>query len=274
MRLRTMTVALAATALTFAGPAAMADLVTHDPIVDTVDATGETMRLQYDTANGITGPARSTTLRIVIDGELVPPNEEHPGCNLPGDQRLKVTASLGASVVSVAFPSGDTFADCAATVPVRVTPTAVGSTGVTFSGVILKPTGSVVSTSDTKKDFDFAQAAFNVVVEEADLGDGGGTGTVCDRNPAAPAWANAILRANEVKLRGDDRRDVIRSVAREMGKAASFPDRAGNLVAKSAEAYPYVVHEYMVAEFTDLDLPHGPDDVDRPGKVCTTVTAD
>lgn len=280
MHLRAIPVALAAAALTVTGPAALADLVSND-LDDSVDATHELMALEYDTGpdrtattDDIAGPARSTTLRIVIDGEVLAQNEEHPGCNLPGGQLLRVSASFDATVAAVTFPQGSTFSDCTSTVQVRVAPEGVGETRVTFTGVLVKANGTATNAPDARKDFDLTQAAFRVVVVEADLSDGGGTGTACDRNPAAPAWANAILRANDVKLRGDDRRDVIRSVAREMGKAAAFPDGAGGqLIAKSAESYPYEVHEYLVAEFTDLDLPLGPDDVDRPGKVCTTVTA-
>lgn len=280
MRLRSTTAALAATALMLTGPAALADLVSND-LDDSVDTDAESMSLEYDTqgtgdrSDDVAGTSLSTRLRVVVDGVFVETaKKEHPHCNLKGDHYVTLAASESdADVVTLSFPDGLTFDTCDETVAVGVTPADVGDTYVTFTVVDSKlPHGVKV---------DPAAARFRVTVTQAELdGDSPSTGTKCDRDPAAPAWANAILKANDVDLRGKDRRDVIRAVAQRMAKAASFPDNSNPniLVAKSADTYPDEVYEYMktlgplrTTDNSTMIDGVGPEGVDRPGRVCITV---
>jgi hypothetical protein len=141
---------------------------------------------------------------------------------------------------------------------VTVTPKAVGSTTVTFSKVRADTSGdpSVRSTLD--------QAAFNVRVDETDLGDGTGeTGRRCDANPAAPAWAAAISRKND--LSGREQGRLVSLVAEEMAKRGYFDG-----LAKNQDGYAEAVWDFMKDHDRDgarVDE-YGPDDAKRPGWRC------
>lgn len=232
--------------------AAQADIV-YDDLDATVDATHEAMSLQYDTADGIAGAAGATTLRIQIEGRP----DDHPNCNLSGgDHFIQVAPAVDTTVASVALSDDGRFDSCDDTVTATVTPTGVGSTSVTFSEV----DGLYNQGAQTR--FLFEQAAFDVTVVEADLGSTGGGSTVCDEDPAAPAWATAILKGNGVKAKNIP--NYVSSVAAEMGEGATF----GGYDKNEHPSYEDEVWDYL--SDLGLALQNGPAVVARPGWECTT----
>jgi hypothetical protein len=122
-----------------------------------------------------------------------------------------------------------------------------------------------VPTGNDNRTFDASQADFDVTVEE---GAGGGGGTVCDADPAAPAWAAALLKGNAVKAKGSTLSNYVSSVAKHMGPRAAFDG-----VDKSDHPdYENAVWDYMKTEL-GLTLMKGPHDaaVVKPGWECTTI---
>jgi len=267
---RKMFTVVAATTLSLTATAAMADVVYND-LDDSVDTTAETMTLQYDaTPPGTAGPSMTTKLAIDVDGKFVGNTPDHNNCNLQGGAQYIVLKAVTtpSSVVHLSFPDGLRFDTCQDTRRVVVSPTAVGHTTVSF----------VIDTSKTPRDprahFDLETAAFVVDVEEADLSSDGGTGTKCDKNPAAPAWAAALLQANGLRPRAHDGTNYVRQVADQMGKRASFPDGAGAMVAKDANrAYANAVYNYLTSERgMGLSLENGVTEIKRPGWTCSSVS--
>lgn len=244
----------------------MADVVYND-LDDSVDAIAEQMTLQYDPVHHIAGPDATTRLAIDVDGKFVSGSTiDHNNCNIQGgSQYLVLAPHVTGSSVSLSFPDGLRFDDCSDVRRVVVTPVAVGTSQVSFTISDAKTPG------DPRTSFDLGTATFDAVVNAADLSSSNGTGTKCDKNPAAPAWANALLQANGMRPRVSS--NYVRQVADRMAKRASFPDANGVLVAKDADnrAYAKAVYAYMTGEL-GLSLPNGLDTVRRPGWVCTTVS--
>jgi hypothetical protein len=257
----------AAALLVVTSTSAFGDVVYND--IDDVDTIAEVVNLQYDATHSVAGPSGTTRLAIDVDGALVAdPGVDHPGCNIgeTGDsQYLTLRVAQTPSHVSLAFPDGLTFDACSDVLRVVVTPTSVGTDQIAFE------IDSVRANKDPRTAFQLGTATFDAVVQAADLSQDPGTGTKCDKNPAAPAWAAALLQANHLKARTKDGRNVVKLVARQMERRASFPSPEGP-VAKDADhrAYPKAVLAYMRDEL-GLSLTKGLDDVKRPGWVCTTV---
>lgn len=243
--------------------AAFGDVVSNK-IDDDVDSTVEVMTLEYDGVHGIAGPTVKTQLVIDVEGAYLGQNGNK--CDVSGDKQY-VTLQLAnrPTHVDVAFPDGLRFDDCGQALTVEVTPKAVGVDRIAFEVDESK-------TAAEKGTFTLDTASFDAVVEAADLSQDPGTGTKCDKNPAAPAWAAALLQANHLKPKAKDGENYVKQVARQMERRAAFPDASGVPVAKDADqrAYPKAVLAYMQDEL-GLPLTKGLDDVKRPGWVCRTV---
>ena len=169
------------------------------------------------------------------------------------------TAPTG--IATVAFVNGDdVFNSCQETLTVVVTALAVGTTAVTFAIDDTKSSG------DPHLGWSLAEAAFTVTVTEDD--GGGGSGTTCDEDPAAPAWAAALLKANGFKAKGKAATadNYVSQVAGAMTNGADF----GGFAKNAHPEYEDAVWAYMTGTL-GLSLPVGPDGAARPGWVCTSV---
>lgn len=229
----------------------------------------------YDTTNGgsVDSPIETITLPVLaststtlkMDAPGAPNNgDDHPGCNINGQHSLAMAAvGYDPDVVSVAFLSGDNvFNDCDEELTVTVTAgAAVGSTTVSFVG---DPT----TASDPHITFSYDEAAFNVNVIE----DTTPPPVVCDADPAAPAWANAILRAYGIKNKTDVK-NTISAVAGHMGPGAMFDGIEKNN--HFEHAYEGAVYAYMAKAKANgglgLTLPEDADWslIVRPGWECS-----
>jgi len=226
---------------------ALADTV-YNTIDNTIDATHELMNLTFP------GTAGSTTLKIQVDG-----HPDHPGCNIQGGAHyVGLTASTSnAGIVDVSWLNGDAiFNDCLETLTVVVTPLAVGSTTVSFA------IDQANTSNDPHLTFSLAEATFDVVVT---AGTGGG-GTACDADPAAPAWAAAILQKNGFKPKASNFSNYVSQVAQHMSNGATFEGWAKN----AHPQYENSVHDWMQSTF-GISLPYSAAQSARPGWTCTAT---
>jgi hypothetical protein len=238
-------------ALAFGSTAATADTF-YNTIDATVDAAPEVLNL----ATG--GVPVGVPILLQIDGHQA---GDHPNCNLNGDPhfvQLELANSTPA-VASAAFAGGnDTFSSCDDELTVTVTPLTVGTTTITFSELL-----SDLS-NDPHLKFSYAEASFTVAVVDGTVDQ---HETTCDANPAAPAWAAALLKGNGVKSKPNGR-NYVSEVAQHMTQRAEFDG-----VVKNAPdlAYADAVWSYMTTTQL-LILPKGPGDVAKPGWECTAVS--
>lgn len=204
--------------------AAGADTV-YNTVDGTVDATHEIMTLAAGGANG------TTTLQVQVDG-----HPDHPGCNLNGTPHiLTMSVASSAPEIATAVITGDNVFDtCAEILTVTVTPnaTTAGQALITFSGV-----GE--TSNDPHLRFSFDEAAFLVNVTTTVTPP---PPSVCDADPAAPAWANAILKANGVKNKTTIQ-NTISAVAHHMTQGAMF----GGFAKNAHPAYENAVYSYLTA---------------------------
>jgi hypothetical protein len=209
---RGVAVLVATAALALAGPAALADTVYND-LDNSIDSNLETLNLTYD-AGTSTGSTGYTTLAIQVDGK-----PDHPGCNIQGAHWVTLDAVVAdPTIASVVLSNGGRFDACGDTVTATVQALAVGSTDVTF--VI----DSARTNNDPKLTFRLDEAAFHVVVA-AGLTTPPSVG--CDADPAAPAWANAILQKAGIKSKASTS-NYVSTIAHEMGQGATFGGYAKN----------------------------------------------
>lgn len=227
-----------------------------------IDVTHESMTLQYDDVHGIAGPNGDTTVTLIADDNDA---FNGPACNLPGGVSLALTAHYDPAVVNVVLGNSGVIDDCGAPLAVTVTPVHSGSTTVTFSGEISN------SQNAAQNDFTYDGATFDVTVNNVDLSNGGGGGTVCDADPAAPAWAAALLKGNNVKAKGTTLSNYISSVAQHMGTRATFDSAEKS----DHPGYETAVWNYMKTTLGLTSLTKGPHDpaVIKPGWECTTISA-
>lgn len=226
-----------------------------------IDTTHESMSLQYDDVHHIAGPAGHTTVTLIAVS-----TDSHKNCNLPGGVTLTLTPVFEPQFIDVELANNGVIDSCDVPLDVTVTPvSSVATTTVTFSGQI--------STSDNASlnDFTYDGAAFDVSVTNVDLSGGGGSGTVCDADPAAPAWAAALLKGNNVKAKGTTYSNYISAVAQHMGPRATF----GVYDKPDHEGYENAVWQYMqtLPGLGGTVLAKGPHhaDVIKPGWECTPV---
>jgi hypothetical protein len=242
--------AAAAGLLAFGTATASADTV-YNTLDGTIDATAEAMNLS------VGGAAGSTTLQLQINGHSA---GDHPGCNLNGAPhfiQLAVTSSAPAFATAAFGVGGSTFNTCSDVVSVVVTPVAVGVTTISFS------IAASNLSNDPHLNFSLDQATFVVNVSDGIIIP---IETTCDANPAAPAWAGALLKGNGLKPKPNGP-NYVAAVAQHMTQGAAFDGfvkNADNL------AYANAVWSYMKTTL-GLTLPNGPSVVIKPGWECTTV---
>jgi hypothetical protein len=238
---------VAGAALVLLGPAAMADTVYND-LDNTIDSPLETLALNYDSV-AMAGTSGTTTLAIQVDGHP----GDHPGCNIQGGAEFITLAAATSTpgVATVDLSNGGTFDACTDTVTATVQAIGLGSTDVTFSIVESK------LSNDPHLMFSLDQAAFTVNVTEGPVTNPMG----CDADPAAPAWANAILaKANlKPKIGGVN---YVSIIAQEMGQGATF----GGFVKNAHPQYENAVHDRLQV-LTGRTLPSA-QSAARPGWEC------
>jgi hypothetical protein len=190
-----------------------------------IDDTLEVINMTYPT-----GAPVMTSLKV----QVVDSDGQH-GCNLQGnpfDLTMSATTTT-AGVVTVSFPHGSRFENCSSVVDVLVTPTGVGSTEVRFTGTPSYPPGV-----DSHGSFSTLEANFRVNVTASVSNP---PPVACDADPAAPAWANAILRANPVYKNRTDNKNIISAVARQMDPEAVF----GTYPKNNHHGYEQAVYDFM-----------------------------
>jgi hypothetical protein len=245
-----------ATALsTLVAMSASADVI-YNELDTSIDATHELMKLV------VGGPDGETNLSVLVEGEPGGGKpDEHPGCDINGKHQVTLLPHVvPAGSVQVSLSNGGVINDCADKVHVTVhaLSLAVGATAtVTF-------TGDEVTSKDPKLDIAYEQAGFDVKLL---AGTNAGDGSRCDADPAAPAWARALLKGNDLKAKVPGKRNYVWSVADHMGKGATF-----NGYAKSANNYPFEVESYLEG-LLGTQLANGPDEVRKPGWRCTPLPA-
>lgn len=243
--------AVTAGAIALATLSAQADTF-YNTLDTTVDTNLESLSL---TVGGLDGTA---TIALQIDGKSA---GDHPGCNLNGTPHF---VTIGVNVVDTTVATASfggsptaTFDSCTDTATVTVHPVAAGSTNVTFSQVASD------LANDPSMVFNYDQAAFTVNV---------GTSitppppTGCDADPAAPAWAAAILQANGIKPGSPAGKNLISQVAHNMGNGATF----NGIVKNSHTGYEDAVYTFLQG-IAGKPLPVNAEGAARPGWECQTV---
>lgn len=251
MRINRRVAALcAATALTMlSASTAHADLVYNDLDAE-IDSALETMNLSYDSSTS-TGSSGTTTLRIQIQGHQA---GDHPGCNIQGGAHYigLSASSSNPAVAAVSLPADSRFDSCSDSIVVTVTALDLGTSDVTFA----------INESNTSNDphltFSLAEAAFRVNVTE-----GTGGGSTCDADPAAPAWAAAILQANGFKPNSGGFKNYVSRVAGAMTEGAVF----AGIVKNAHPDYENAVLDYLRVQTGQPGLVMG----SRPGWQCTPI---
>ena len=260
IRTRLASVTTAAGLLAASAAGAHADIIYND-LDGSVDAAAELMRLTYNSATATPGPAGSTTLAIEVQDQAA---GDHPGCNIQGgnhyivlDHTIVVTS--GTDPVTVSVPD-NRFDACNETLTVIVTPQDLGSARISF-GIVASSTSN-----DRNLTFSTAEATFDVTVQEAEAVGG----TVCDADPAAPAWAAAILKGSSVKFKPAESANLVSRVAHRMGADSTDPTSFGGYTKNTHPQYEEAVRQYL-ADVTGTQLAQT-SAVARPGWVCTPAT--
>jgi hypothetical protein len=231
---------------------ATADII-YNEIDTSIDAPHELMKLVAG------GPDGSTNLSVLIEGQPGQGKpDEHPGCDINGTHKVTLESHVQPAGAVQVTMSSNVIDECSDKIHVTVHPLslALGQTAtVSF-------TGDEKTSKDPKLDIEYEQAAFDVRLI---AGTDGSDGSRCDANPAAPAWARALLKGNDLKAKVPGEPNYVRSVARHMGKGATFDDYA-----KSSHSYPYLVEQYLEG-LLGHPLANGPDEVRKPGWHCTPL---
>ena len=193
------------------------DIVDEGQTAPTIDAVAEIL--------DVVAGANATTVTLSVRAT----SEENGNniCNLEGAGPNGLVLDIVNSHPAVATVVGPdaanpnllTFTDCdsgAYTQTLTVTGVLPGTANITFA---LNPLTSASATAG-QRTWTFTTASFNVVVAP------GSTvvpGTYCD-DPAAPAWANHILKANQKKKKLSDRTvtNYVAQVAHQMGPGTDF----------------------------------------------------
>lgn len=248
---RATLLAVAAGTVALATFSAQADTF-YNTLDTTVDSNLEVLNLATGGSDG------TVTIALQIDGH---PASDHPGCNLNGNPHfVEIGVNVADTNIATASFGGDptaVFDSCSDTATVTVHPVAVGSTNVTFTQV------DQDLAADPHMNFSYAQAAFTVNVSDGSITP---VETGCDADPAAPAWAAAILQANGVKPGTPASKNLISQVAHNMGNGATF----NGIVKNDHPDYENAVYTYLQG-ISSKPLTTGLDGIHRPGWECTTV---
>jgi hypothetical protein len=190
-----------------AAASAQADTIYND-LDGTVDSVLETMSLTYDSVGG-TGTSGSSILHVRADDA-----PDHPNCNIQGGAHFVTVTGVSSDTNVAVLTTGPdfTFDTCADLLTATVQAMGIGSATISFT----------VTDSDTSNDphilWSTVEADFVVNVTE-----GGGQPPVgCDADPAAPAWAAAMLQAAGYKPGAKQTTNIISKIAGEMTQMARF----------------------------------------------------
>jgi hypothetical protein len=205
---------------------------------------------------------------------VVSVDEDEPGdpaqnqCNIGnGSDNLSMTATVLSSdpAVATVSPGSLTFETCGANAAQAVTITCVSDGGATVT----------IALQSVDPNDNAVKGVFNTetITVACTGGGGGGTGVTTCTEPAAPAWAAALLKATPLKAKAKDLANHISQVAGHMTNGAVFDG-----VPKSdqgdgtGDEYPIAVRQYMIDELGLATLAS----VEaaralRPGWTCTTT---
>jgi len=237
--------------------AAGADTVYNTLGTINIDDTLEVINMTYP------GAAVMTSLQV----QVVDSDGQH-GCNLQGNPfDLTMSAQADPKVVTVSFPHGATFENCSSVVDVLVTPTGPGDTDVKFTGTPTYPPGV-----DSHGSFSTLEANFHVTVAPSVTNP---PPVACDADPAAPAWANAILRANPIYKNRTENKNIIAAVAQHMGPQADFTMGAVTYPKNNHHGYEAAVYDFMknTLGLGNLAEPGDWSKIVRPGWECSGPTS-
>jgi hypothetical protein len=211
----------------------------------------------------------NVTLVAVNDPNWNGDNGPSPLCNIrsnSGSQYVKATVTSNSPGVASVSPAELDFTGCGQTLPVTITGLACGTAQVDINVFDSKTAAPPHVT--------FSDTSFTVTVTDPSCNGGGGGGIGECAQPAAPAWAAAILKKNGVKAGSKQSNNLISQVAHTMLQGASFPDyRAGHNpavdeVAKVDQgAYSDSVWAYLKTLTSGVNT-FGPAASARPGWEC------
>ena len=244
-----LAVVVACATATLAGPAAFADTVYND-LDNSIDSALESLALTYDTVTA-TGTSGTTTLAIQVNGK-----PDHPGCNIQGAAHYIALNPVVANpaVASVTLSGNGVINACSDTVTATVQALGLGTTKVSF--VI----DDARTNNDPKLNFRLDEYAFTVTVTP---GSTPPPAVGCDADPAAPAWANAILQKAGLKPKAGST-NYVSTIAHEMGKGATF----GGFAKNAHPQYENAV-QARLQQLTGRTLPSA-QSAARPGWECAT----
>lgn len=241
---------IAAAVATAMGVASADDFVNN--LDTTLDSTLETMNLTFDSVNNV-GTDGDTTITIfqrgVVDGD-------HPGCNIQGGPHyVTITATSSAPAVADVVNGPDyTFDTCSDGLVVTVQAYSVGTAIISFA------VNDSLTNNDPHLTFDTAPADFQVNVTEGTV-----PSTGCDKDPAAPAWAAAILMKSGYKLNSKQVSNWVSIIANEMTYGADF----GGYEKGDHPYYENAVHDRLQV-LTGKSLVSA-QSAARPGWVCGPI---
>ncbi|MET3961832.1 hypothetical protein ABIE44_001766 [Marmoricola sp. OAE513] len=241
--------AFACAAVALVGPAAFADTVYND-LDNSIDTGLESLALTYDTV-AATGTSGTATLAIQVNGK-----PDHPGCNIQGGAHYIALNPVVANpaVASVILSNDGVLDACTDTLTATVQALGLGSTNVSF--VI----DDARTNNDPKLTFRLDESAFTVNVT---AGSTPPPPVGCDADPAAPAWANAILQKAGIKAKAGST-NYVSTIAQEMGKGATF----GGFAKNAHPQYENAVHARL-QQLTGKTLPSAQASA-RPGWECAS----
>lgn len=217
------------------------------------------------TSNASNPVASSTTVKVwvVATQDVVNGDVDHKACNIgSANNHPFVTASITSSDTSVAEvnPGSMTFSGCGDANSQDLTITVHPDLCLPKSATILiaesdrGPGNSVKGVFNTET-INVQLAALNASDPLCGGGGGGGGGTTLCSEPAAPAWAAALLKASSglKPKQAKDAPNYISEVAQHMTNGAVFEgitksDQGG------ANAYANAVRSWMMLQHPDLAL--------------------
>jgi hypothetical protein len=208
------------------------------------------------------------------------PNEvngdiDSDGCNVGNDQSAPhVVASVTSSDTSVATVSSSTldFSACGESNSQTITLTLIPDLCLVKTAIITIAESSRGPGESVKGVFNTETINVSVAPSypsDPSCGGGGGGGGELCAEPAAPAWAAALLKASSLKAKqSKESANYISAVAQHMTNGAVFED----IPKSSQDAYADAVRTWMMGQFPQLTLVSvGDARVIRPGWTCTPI---
>ena len=212
----------------------------------------------------------NVTLVAVDDPNWNGDNQLHTLCNIrtnSGSQYVDATVTSSNTSIATVSPAQLHFTGCGQSFPITITGIGCGPATININVFDSKTAAPPHVT--------FSDASITVTVTDPSCNGGGGGGGIGScAQPAAPAWAAAILQKNGVKPNAKTSSNLISQVAHTMLKGAAFPDyRAGHnpaveQVNKTDQvAYANSVWAYMKTLTSSVNT-YGPAAAARPGWEC------